>query len=163
MAEFSVRYSRFGFADFGSDGVVELVLESATSPSNHTVLYYDDGELYIGSLYCDSLKENGYYEEETNWGGVRLLHHYIQQYAPSRGVYSLELGYETPPSKDSPNPVYRLYYTLEDGEYVLYTGESTKDALYGVLKEQFDTPDITWYTMDKLMEHEFFTGVTGDN
>jgi hypothetical protein len=127
------------------------------------VLYYDDGELYIGSLYCDNLKENGYYEEETNWGGVRLLHHYIQQYAPSRGVYSLELGYETPPSKDSPNPVYRLYYTLEDGEYVLYTGESTKDALYGVLKEQSDTPDVKWYTMDKLMEHEFFAGVTGNN
>ena len=163
MAEFSVRYGRFGFADFGSDGVVELVLEYATTPSNHTVLYYDDGELYIGSLYCDNLKENGYYEEEANWGGVRLLHHYIQQYAPSRGVYSLELGYETPPSKDSPNPVYRLYYTLEDGEYVLNTGESSKDALYSVLKERFDTPDITWYTMDKLMEHEFFAGVTGNN
>ena len=102
-------------------------------------------------------------EEETNWGGVRLLHHYVKRFAPSKGEYTIELGYETPPSKDSPNPVYRLYYTVVDGEYVLYTGESSKDALYSVLKEQFDTPDVKWLSFDTVYEHEFFAGVTGNN
>ena len=157
------QYSRFAFADFGSDGVLELLLGFDTSDTYHIVLYYDNGNLYIDSLDCEWLKVNGYYEEETNWGGVRLLHHYVKRFAPSKGEYTIELGYETPPSKDSPNPVYRLYYTVVDGEYVLYTGESSKDALYSVLKEQFDTPDVKWLSFDTVFEHEFFAGVTGNN
>ena len=138
-------------------------MEYEYSPNNHVILYYDDGNLYYNTFYTDNLKVNGYYEEETNWGGVRLLHHYVKRFAPSKGEYTIELGYETPPSKDSPNPVYRLYYTVVDGEYVLYTGESSKDALYSVLKEQFDTPDVKWLSFDTVFEHEFFAGVTGNN
>ena len=161
--DLNVQYSRFAFADFGSDGILELVLEYADSPNNHVVLYYDNGSLYYCTFYTDNLKVNGYYEEETNWGGVRLLHHYVKRFAPSKGEYTIELGYETPPSKDSPNPVYRLYYTFTDGEYVLYTGESSKDALYSVLKEHFNAPDVKWLSFDTVFEHEFFASVTGNN
>ncbi len=160
MAALNIRYSRFAFADLGSDGVTELVLEYESVPSNRLVLYYEGGNLYYDTFARD-IKANGYYEEETTWGGVRLLHHYITRYAPSRGEYTIELGYETPPSKDSPNPVYRLYYTFADGEYSLYTGESTKDALYSVLKEHFNAPELVWHTMDKMPEHELFRDIAG--
>jgi len=159
----NVQYSRFAFADFGSDGILELVLEYESLPSNHLVLYYDDGNLYYGTVYCEELKANGYLEYDDDYYGLPLIDHYIQRYAPSKGEYTILIGSETPPSKDTENPIYRLYFEYKNGEYVQYMGDSSKDVLYDQLVPMFSAPDVVWHSCDGMLSHEFFANIADAN
>ena len=107
-------------------------------------------------------KANGYYEYDDTYYG-RLTDHYIARYAPSKGEYTLLVGTETPPSNDTQNPVYRLYFENKNGEYVQYMGEMSKEALYDQLIPLFSAPDVKWLSFDTVFEHEFFATVTGNN
>ena len=152
----------FSFADFGSDGVLEMVMRCERSTSQPFVLYWVDGELYIGLMAGTAdleMKANGFCMYDADYM-IDLRYYYLEQFSPAEYKYQLMLACETQPSKDDTDLArYRIFYDLVNGEYVQRPCEATKSELKDFLQTYFDAPNIEWHDYADVLGHEFFKDV----